>query len=80
MHADKSYIGNIPVVIPNLEQKQKIESFVDQLSNLEKRTEKFWTIYDELNKEFYSIYGLSEEEVCLVEDILSEIMSVKSNG
>ncbi len=80
MHADKSYIGNIPVVIPNLEQKQKIESFVDQLSNLEKRTEKFWTIYDELNKEFYSIYGLSEVEVCLVEDILSEIMSVKSNG
>ena len=80
MHADKSYIGNIPVVIPNLKQKQKIESFVDQLSNLEKRTEKFWTIYDELNKEFYSIYGLNEEEVCLVEDILSEIMSVKSNG
>jgi hypothetical protein len=80
MHADKLYIGEIPLVIPNSEQKKKIESFVDQLSNSEKQSDYFWTQYNELNKEFYSIYGLSEEEVYLVEGILSEIMSVKSNG
>tara|TARA_B110000467_G_C17926990_1_gene267923 strand:- start:269 stop:511 length:243 start_codon:yes stop_codon:yes gene_type:complete len=80
MHADKLYIGEIPLVIPDSEQKEKIESFVDQLSNSEKQSDYFWTQYNELNKEFYTIYGLSEEEVYLVEGILSEIMSVKSNG
>ena len=80
MHADKLYIGQIPLVVPDSEQKRKIEIFVDQLSNLEKRSDQYWAQYDELNKEFYSIYDLSEEEVYLVEGVLSEIMSVKSNG
>ena len=80
MHADKLYIGQIPLVIPNPEQKQKIESIVDKLSNLERQSDQFWIQYDELNKEFYSIYDLSDEEGYLVEGTLSKIMSVKSNG
>ena len=80
MHADKMYIGEIPVIIPNTEQKQKIEGYVDELCKLKRGTEKYWSKYDEMNEEFFSIYELSKKEINLVKRVLSMIMSVKSNG
>ena len=80
MHADKTYIGKLPIVIPDAEQRTNVESIIDKLSSITDKNDGFWPLYEELNRELYSIYGLNDEEVSLIERTLSCIMSVKSNG
>ena len=57
-----------------------IEGYVNELCGLKRETGKYWSKYDEMNEEFFSIYELSKKEINLVKRVLSMIMSVKSNG
>ena len=80
MHADRSYIGQIPIAKPSPSQRRAVEFCTERLAHLPRGSEEYWREYDSLNHHLYQIYRLSEEEIALIERSLSSIMSVKSNG
>jgi len=81
MHADKGYVGKLPIAIPDIEQRKKVERIVDELEKTNQdNSEKFWQLYEQLNLLIYQIYNLDPEEISLIERTLSKVMSVKSNG
>ena len=81
MHTDASYIGKIPVVIPNKNIINNISELVENLLK-EKNTysKDFLTNYDKINQVIYSIYNLNKNEINIIEKSLYGVMSGKSNG
>jgi len=80
MHADKAYLGKLPVVYPDISTKKKIDSIIKELlSEKDKYSQRFKERYNKLNNILYKIYGLKEEEIKIIEDSLKEVMS-KKNG
>jgi len=78
MHADKPYIGKIPIILPNESDEDIIQSYVDKLFKIEdKFSNEFNDIYDKLNKKVFEIYGLTNEEVNIIENTLKGMMSKK---
>lgn len=76
MHTDKSYIGEIPVVI-DPKNFSKIVEIADKLLYSDATsTLKEWL--KKIDKLVYSIYGLDLEEVSRVEEVMKSIISRRS--
>ena len=77
MHADKSYLGNIPIVEAS---KKEIERAVNYVDNAMRKIDEneIKAIIREIDKIVYKIYGLTNKEINLVEDGLKNILSKKS--
>lgn len=78
MHVDKSYVGQLPIIIPA--DKKIIDDVI-------KKAKEIRSINDvklqkakmrELDCIVYKIYSLSNEEIKVIEDSMSEILSKKS--
>ena len=81
MHTDKTYIGEIPIIIPTKEQLWIINDIFNKLSSIHnKYSSEFFEEYGRLNKVLYEIYKLTNEDILVIEESLKDIMSKKQNG
>jgi predicted metallopeptidase len=81
MHADKAYIGKLPIVLPEPSQKERIKRIVQELNEIEdKYSSDFIRVYNKLNTEIYKLYRLDGNEIKVLEDSLKGVMSKKQNG
>jgi tRNA1(Val) A37 N6-methylase TrmN6 len=81
MHADRKYIGKLPVIIPRDNRFTEAVSIVDRLLLIEtKYSKEFFEAYDELNKKLFELYGFSDEEIRVMEQCLKEVMSGRQYG
>lgn len=81
MHTDKTYIGKLPIAIPNKKQEQIVINYVDQLLVIkDKYSKEFFEIYNKLNNQLFDIYNFDENDKNLINNILREGMSKKQNG
>lgn len=81
MHTDKTYIGKLPIVIPNKKQEQMVVNFVDKLLLIkDKYSKEFFEIYNQLNDLLFEIYGFDNDDKKLINNILKEGMSKRQNG
>ena len=80
IHTDKSYIGKLPVIYPNLSTKKEIDSIVKELILIkDKYSIEFKDKYERLNQIIYKIYKLEKKEIQIIENSLKDVMS-KKNG
>lgn len=81
MHTDKTYIGKLPIAVPNKRHEQMVVDFVDKLLSIkDKYSKEFFEIYNQLNDLLFDIYGFEEDDKRLINEILKEGMSKKQNG
>ncbi|MBU0572176.1 N-6 DNA methylase [Patescibacteria group bacterium] len=80
MHLDKSYIGLIPVV-QNMDEKElsQIVKIIDDI-NLMQQEERSSVKkkYKEIDLLVYKYYGLKKDEIMLIENAMSKMLSEKS--
>lgn len=71
--ANKQYIEQIPIVEPDKEDKEKIEPIVDQILTAKEEDPEADTseMEDEIDQLVYELYGLSEEEIGIVEESIN---------
>ncbi len=80
MHTDKSYIGRLPIIYPDLSTKKEFNLIVKELlSEEDKYSKSFKEKYEKMNGLIYKIYGLKREAFEIIENSLKEVMS-KKNG
>jgi hypothetical protein len=65
----KSFLENVPLPIPTIKQEEQIEKIVDQILHLKKDNPSADTsaLEREIDLMVYELYGLSEEEIGIVE-------------
>lgn len=81
MHTDKKYIGQLPVVIPDIKRQQEVINIVNKLVNIkDKYSPEFFRQYNILNYKLYNIYALSKSESQIIDTSLKEVMSKKQHG
>jgi len=81
MHTDKTYIGEMPILIPDKNELNVINKLVDNLlSEKDKYSEEFFNIYNKLNQHLYRVYGFDNSEIKIIEESLTQAMSKKQNG
>lgn len=78
MHLDKSYIGLIPVIAePNPKMKRMLIDIIESISNdgdyldIKQKNR-------EIDKIVYGVYGISDDEVGLIENAMTRLLSRKS--
>lgn len=78
MHTDKPYIGSIPVIIPD--NGEIVEQIIKLVNNIKKETnnKKIKDMQRKIDKYFYSLYQLEENEISLIEHGLDLFLSKKS--
>src|SRR5574344_561523 len=80
MHTDKTYIGQLPIAIPSMQQEKIIIKLVDKLLSInDKYSNEFFEVYNEMNDILYDIYCFNEKERDVINSILKEGMSKKQN-
>ena len=78
MHADKTYIGSIPIVAnPKREHLEKAVEYTDIAVNL-KKEDKIKDILKKIDKLVYEIYELDSNEIDLVEKGMRTMLSPRS--
>jgi hypothetical protein len=67
----RQYIAQIPVIEPSKEVRKKIEELVSQIIEIKKKSpiENTSILETEIDQLVYDVYGLSEEEISIVEKI-----------
>ena len=81
MHTDKTYIGKLPIAMPNKQQETLVIKLVDKLQLIkDKYSKEFFEYYNELNDLLFDIYQFNVEDRQLINSILKEGMSKKQNG
>jgi len=75
MHLDRSYIGEIPIVISKQAEYRKIIDLVKKAIGGKGDIKKILKAIDE---EVYKIYGLTNEEMDLIEKEMDNLLSKKS--
>ncbi len=81
MHTDKTYIGKLPIAMPNKQQEKLVIKLVDKLQLInDKYSKDFFEYYNELNDLLFDIYQFNPEDRQLINSILKEGMSKKQNG
>ena len=78
MHLDKSYIGLLPII--ESPDKAELDELVGIVEDLEKNSnsEEGKKYLRSLDKVVYKLYGLNEEEINIIENSVSEMLSKKS--
>lgn len=61
------YVGQVPVPEPTLTQRAAIEDVVQQLLDHEGQGPEVPALEAELNRLVYEVYGLTEEEIAIIE-------------
>jgi len=78
MHTDKSYLGKIPLVIPNSKEANLIQTYARHLLKInDKYSKEFNDVYDKLNRIIFGLYNLNENEIRTIEEFLKSVMSKK---
>lgn len=77
MHADRSYLGNIPIIKGSKKEIERIVNYVDDAMEKTNRDE-IKAIMGEIDKTVYKIYGLTDKEIRLVEVALKNMLSKRS--
>lgn len=81
MHTDKTYIGKLPIALPNKQQEKLVIKLVDKLQLIkDKYSKEFFEYYNELNDLLFDIYQFNVEDRQLINSTLKEGMSKKQNG
>ncbi|MHA1303908.1 MAG: TaqI-like C-terminal specificity domain-containing protein, partial [Candidatus Heimdallarchaeaceae archaeon] len=81
MHTDRTYIGKIPLVIPEPEKRKEVEKIADSLMQIEdKFSQEFFDVYNKLNKKLLDIYSFTISEQKRMRELIKEVMSRKHNG
>jgi SAM-dependent methyltransferase len=78
MHADKSYIGKIPIIYKKDKRISEITKELIKISD--KFSNEFKNKYDELNHEVFKLYNLNSKEINVINKTLIKFMSKKHNG
>lgn len=79
MHTDKEYLGAIPVIVTSeKEQYDRIITIVRELSDKNHDIESLSKSRQELDQCFYSIYGLQQKDIQVIETGLDLFLSKKS--
>ncbi|MCP4713025.1 MAG: hypothetical protein GY869_30725, partial [Planctomycetes bacterium] len=66
------YMKQIPIPAPTPNQRTAIETLVQQLLDLEGRGAEVAALEAELNRLVYEVYGLTAEEIELIEETLKQ--------
>ena len=74
MHTDRKYIGCLPIVVNDDKKKEVVSLVNDALSNSQDGS-KIKEILKKLDCIVYSIYGLKNDQISLIENNLREVLS-----
>lgn len=64
------YISQLPITTPTCDLRATIEAVVHRLLNLRRQGPEIAGLEAELNALVYQVYGLTEEEIALIENDL----------
>ena len=66
-HIYPEHIRNIPIPIATIEQQQSVVRIVDEIINAKKKNSDTSVLEYELDQLVYQLYGLTDEEIAIVE-------------
>lgn len=66
-HIYPEHLRNIPIPLVSTEIQEKVSDIVEELLQLPSESVSFGKRFSDLNKIVYQLYGLTEEEIAVVE-------------